>query len=107
MTPICKGRDGSARPSSFSFSSDLVSGVHVREQRQAKPLDARNEGTRAVICVSARFARLNQVSSTRMGKKLASKASGGKVWGGNFFCRFTSLFAFSQLRSLVHRLMLI
>ena len=37
-----QGRDGSAR---------LVSGVHAREQRAAKPLDARNEGTRVVICV--------------------------------------------------------
>ena len=31
---------------------DLVSGVNAREQRAAKQLDARNEGTRVVICVS-------------------------------------------------------
>ena len=29
-----------------------MSGVHAREQRAAKPPDARNEGTRVVICVS-------------------------------------------------------
>ena len=100
VTPICKGRDGSAR---------LVSGVHAREQRAAKPLDARNEGTRVVICVSRALFSIEPrcLSSTGMGKKLASKASRGKPGEGIFFCCFTPLFAFSQLRSLVPRLMLI
>ena len=109
VTPICKGRDGSARPSSFSFSPDLVNGVQAREQRAAKPLDARNEGTRVVICVSRALCSIEPSACrlTGMGEKLVSKASGGKVSGGNFFCRFTPLFAFYQLRSLVPRLMLI
>ena len=87
MTPICKGRDGSARPSSFSFSSDLASGVHVREQRQAKPLDARNEGTRAVICVSRAFCSI-EPSACRLrewGKNWRAKRAGGKSGEGIFF----------------------
>ena len=86
-----------------------MSGVHAREQRAAKPPDARNEGTRVVICVSRAPCSIepSQLSSTEMGKKLASKANRGKPGEGIFFCRFTPLFAFSQLRRLVPRLMLI
>lgn len=86
-----------------------MSGVHAREQRAAKPLYARNEGTRVVICVSRALFSIEPkcLSSTGMGKKLASKASRGKPGEGIFFCCFTPLFAFSQLRSLVPRLMLI
>ena len=64
-----------------------MSGVHAREQRAAKPPDARNEGTRVVICVSrALFSiELKCLSSTGMGKKLASKASRGKPAEGIFF----------------------
>ena len=64
-----------------------MSGVHAREQRAAKPLDARNEGTRVVICVSRALFSIEPkcLSSTGMGKKLASKASRGKPGEGIFF----------------------
>ena len=47
-----------------------MSGVHAREQRAAKPLDARNEGTRVVICVSRALFSIAPkcLSSTGMGK---------------------------------------
>ena len=63
-----------------------MSGVHAREQRAAKPLYARNEGTRVVICVSRALLSIEPkcLSSTGMGKKLASKASRGSL-GREFF----------------------
>lgn len=94
MTPICKGRDGSARPSSFSFSSDLVSGVHVREQRQAKPLDARNEGTRAVICVSRAFCSIEPSVVYENGEKIGEQSERGESLGREFFLPFHPAFRF-------------
>ena len=62
-----------------------MSGVHAREQRAAKSLDARNEGTRVVICVSRALFSIEPkcLSSTGMGKKLA-----------NFFLLFHPAFRF-------------
>ena len=78
VTPIRKGRDGSAR---------LVSGVHAREQRAAKPLDARNEGTRVVICVSRALCSI-EPSACRLlerGKNWRAKRAGESLGREIFF----------------------
>ena len=63
-----------------------MSGVHAREQRAAKPLDARNAGTRVVICVSRALFSIEPkcLSSTGMGKNWRAKRAGESL-GREFF----------------------
>ena len=84
-TPTCKGRDESAR---------LVSGVHAREQRAAKPPDARNEGTRVVICVSRAPCSIEPSACHLMkwGKNWRAKRTGESL-GREFFFVVSTLFS--------------
>ena len=86
-----------------------MSGVNAREQRAAKPPDARNEGTRVVICVSRAPCSIEPSAChlLKWGKNWRAKRTGESLGREFFFYRFTPLFAFSQLRRLVPRLMLI
>ena len=72
-----------------------MSGVHAREQRAAKPLDARNEGTRVVICVSRALCS-NEPSACRLlewGKNWRAKRAGESL-GRVFFLLFHPAFRF-------------